>query len=51
MTDLRSLKVQSMSDTDLTKIVKGGIKGMRGDTTVSGKDLDDLLAFIHSLKA
>jgi mono/diheme cytochrome c family protein len=50
MTDLRSSKVQSMSDADLTKVIKGGTKGMRGDTTVSGKDLEDLLAFIHSIK-
>jgi mono/diheme cytochrome c family protein len=50
ITDLRSLKVQSMSDADLSKLVKGGTKGMRGDTTVAGKEMDDLVAFIHSLK-
>jgi len=50
ITDLRSSKVQSMSDTDLGKVVTAGTKGMRGDPTVSGKTLEDLLAFIHSLK-
>jgi len=51
ITDLRSAKVQSMSDADLSKIVTNGIAGkMRSDTTLSGKDLQDLLAYLRSLK-
>lgn len=50
ITDLRSAKVQSMSDADLAKVVTKGTTGMRGDTTVAGKDLDDLVAFVRSLK-
>ncbi len=50
ITDLRSAKVQSMSDADLTKIINKGTPGMKGDATVSGKDMEDLLAFMRSLK-
>jgi mono/diheme cytochrome c family protein len=49
--DLRGSRVQSLSDTELATIVTHGKGKMRGDTTVTGKDLDDLVAFIRELKA
>jgi mono/diheme cytochrome c family protein len=52
ITDLRSSRVQTLSDADLGKIITNGVKDkMRGDTTVSGKDMEDLLAFVRSLKS
>lgn len=48
--DLRGSRVQSLSDPDLAKIVTHGKGKMRGDTTVTGRDLDDLVAFIRELK-
>jgi mono/diheme cytochrome c family protein len=48
--DLRSSQVQSLSNADLVKIVAAGKGKMRGDTTVVGKDLDDLIAFVHEIK-
>jgi mono/diheme cytochrome c family protein len=50
MPDLRSFKTQSLSDAELGKIVTNGKGKMRGDTTVSGKEVDDLVAFIRTLK-
>ncbi len=51
ITDLRSEKVQTKSDGDLTAIITKGTKGMHGDNTISGKELEDLLAFLRSMKA
>jgi len=50
ITDLRASKVQSLSDADLGKIVTSGKGKMRGDPTVSGKDLENLIAYVRSLK-
>lgn len=47
--DLRSAHVKSTSDADLAKIVKKGSGKMRGDTTISGGDMENLIAFVHSL--
>ena len=47
--DLRGSSVQ-LSDAELAKVVTGGKGKMRGDTTVKGKDLNDLVAFIRELK-
>jgi mono/diheme cytochrome c family protein len=47
--DLRSTHVKSMSDADLAKIVTKGSGKMRGDTTVSGRDMENLIAFVHGL--
>jgi mono/diheme cytochrome c family protein len=47
--DLRSTQVKSMSDADLVKIVTKGTGKMRGDTTVSGRDMENLIAFVHGL--
>lgn len=48
--DLRSSKVQTLSNADLAKIVTNGKGNMRGDPTVMGKDMDNLVAFVHELK-
>lgn len=48
--DLRGSKVQSLSDAELANIVTHGKGKMRGDTTVAGKNLNDLVAFIRELK-
>jgi len=34
----------------MSKIITQGKGKMRGDTTVAGRDLDNLVAFIHELK-
>jgi mono/diheme cytochrome c family protein len=47
--DLRSTHVKSMSDADLGKIVTKGSGKMRGDTSISGGDMENLIAFVHSL--
>jgi mono/diheme cytochrome c family protein len=47
--DLRSAHVKAMSDADLSKIVTNGSGKMRGDTTVSRGDMENLIAFVHSL--
>jgi mono/diheme cytochrome c family protein len=48
--DLRGYRVQSLSDTELAGVVTHGKGKMRGDTTVTGRELDDLVAFIRQLK-
>jgi mono/diheme cytochrome c family protein len=48
--DLRSSQVQSLSNADLVKTITLGKGKMRGDTTIMGKDLDDLIAFLHEIK-
>jgi mono/diheme cytochrome c family protein len=48
--DLRGSKVQSLSDAELAGVITHGKGKMRGDTTVTGKDLEDLVAFIRELK-
>ncbi len=50
ITDLRSVKVQGKTDAEISTMVTKGVPGMRGDTTVSGKEMDDLIAYVRSLK-
>jgi mono/diheme cytochrome c family protein len=50
ITDLRASKIQSQSDADIGKVVTNGKGKMRGDTTISGKDLENLIAYVRSLK-
>src|SRR3974390_1821016 len=50
ITDLRASRIQSLSSSDLEKIVQQGKGKMRGDTTVNGHELDDLVAYVHELK-
>ena len=50
MKDLKSPEVQSKSDADLKKIVTEGSGKMKPVKTISGADLDNVIAYVHSLK-
>lgn len=48
--DLKSPGVQSMSDADLKKVVTDGKGKMKPINSVSGADIDNVVAYVHSLK-
>jgi mono/diheme cytochrome c family protein len=48
--DLKSLEVQGLSDADLKQIITAGKGKMRPVASVSGADLDNIIAYVHSLK-
>ena len=48
--DLKSADVQAMSNDDLKKIITDGKGKMRPVSSVSGAALDDVAAYIHTLK-
>src|ERR1700730_17661823 len=50
MKDLKSAEVQAMSDDDIKKVITGGKGKMKQVKTVSGAALDDVVAYVHSLK-
>jgi mono/diheme cytochrome c family protein len=50
MQDFKSAAVQAMSNDDIKKIISEGKGKMRPITSVSGSALDDVAAYIHSLK-
>jgi mono/diheme cytochrome c family protein len=50
MKDLKSAEVQALSNDDVKKIIAGGKGKMRPITSVSGSALDDVAAYIHTLK-
>jgi mono/diheme cytochrome c family protein len=50
MRDLKSADVQAMSDDDIKKIVTDGKGKMKPVKTVSGAALDDVVAYVRSLK-
>jgi hypothetical protein len=50
MRDLKSTEVQAISDDDLKKIITGGKGKMKPVTSVSGPALDDVVAYLRSLK-
>ncbi len=50
MKDLKSSGVQSMSDDDLKKIVTGGKGKMKPVSSVSGAGVDNVVAYIRTLK-
>ena len=50
MKDLKSSGVQAMSDDDLKKIVTAGKGKMRPVSSVSGAGLDNVVAYIRTLK-
>jgi len=50
MQDLKSAAVQGMSNDDIKKIITDGKGKMRPVASVSGAALDDVAAYIHSLK-
>jgi mono/diheme cytochrome c family protein len=50
MKDLSSSEVQALSDADLKKIVTEGKGKMKPIKTVTGKEVDDVVAYVRSLK-
>lgn len=50
MKDLKSAEVQSMSAADLRAIIESGKGKMKPIKTVSGADLDNVVAYVKSLK-
>jgi mono/diheme cytochrome c family protein len=50
MKDLKSAEVQAISDDDMKKIVTDGKGKMKPVKAVSGGALDDVVAYVRSLK-
>jgi mono/diheme cytochrome c family protein len=50
MKDLKSSEVQSMSDADIASVVTKGKGKMKAVTAVTGKSVDDVAAYVKSLK-
>jgi mono/diheme cytochrome c family protein len=50
MQDLKSTEVQAMSDDDIKKIIANGKGKMQPVRTVSGAAVDDVVAYVRSLK-
>lgn len=50
MQDLKSAQVQALSNDDIKKIVSAGKGKMRPVNSVTGTDLDNIAAYVHSLK-
>jgi mono/diheme cytochrome c family protein len=50
MKDLGSSDVQSMSDADLKKPITDGMGKMKPIKSISGADLDDVIAYIRTFK-
>jgi predicted CXXCH cytochrome family protein len=48
--DLKSSEVQAMSDDDIKKIITDGKGKMKPVTSVSGTALDNVVAYVRSLK-
>jgi cytochrome c6 len=50
MKDLKSAEVQAMSDDGIKKVIRGGKGRMRPVAAVSGPALDNVVAYVRSLK-
>ena len=48
--DLSSAEIQGKSDADLKTIIAEGKDKMKPVKTVAGKDIDNVIAFVRSLK-
>jgi mono/diheme cytochrome c family protein len=48
--DLKSPEVQSMSNDDLKKVITAGKGKMKPVSAVSGGAVDDVVAYVHTLK-
>lgn len=48
--DLSSPEVQGMSDADIKKVITEGKGKMKPVKTVAGKDVDNVIAYVRSLK-
>lgn len=50
MRDLKASEVQAKSDADLKKVITDGQGKMRPITAVKGADVDNVIAYVRSLK-
>ena len=50
MKDLKSAEAQALSDDDIKKIISGGKGKMRPVNAVSGPDVDNVVAYVRTLK-
>lgn len=50
MKDLKSAEVQALSNDDIKKIITTGKDKMRPVTSVSGTAVDDVVAYVRTLK-
>jgi mono/diheme cytochrome c family protein len=50
MKDLKSVEVQAMSNDDIKKVITDGKGKMKPVKTVTGGSLDDVVAYVHTLK-
>jgi mono/diheme cytochrome c family protein len=50
MKDLKSAEVQGMSNDDIKKVITEGTGKMKPVKTVTGAAIDDVVAYVHSLK-
>jgi len=50
MKDLKSAEVQATSDEEMKKIITSGKGKMKPITSVSGAAVDDVAAYVHTLK-
>jgi mono/diheme cytochrome c family protein len=50
MKDLKSPEIQSKSDADFKKVITDGQGKMRPIASVTGASVDDVIAYVHSLK-
>lgn len=50
MKDLKASEVQSRSDADLKRVITDGQGKMRPATSVTGAAVDDVIAYVRSLK-
>ena len=50
MKDLKSAEVQALSDDNIKKIISGGKGKMRPVNAVSGPDVDNVVAYLRTLK-
>jgi mono/diheme cytochrome c family protein len=48
--DLKSAEVQALSADDIKKIISEGKGKMKPVKSVAGKDIDDVVAYVHTLK-
>jgi len=48
--DLKSPAVQALSEDDMKKVITDGKGKMKPVKTVTGKDIGDVVAFVHTLK-
>jgi mono/diheme cytochrome c family protein len=50
MKDLKAPEVQSIGDSEMKSIITDGKGAMKPVKTVTGADLDNVVAYVHSLK-